>query len=275
MPSPPPVLTTNPESIADLPLTGADAWALPWEVPGVRAALTTRAGGASRAPFDSLNLGAHVGDDLAAVQANRARVAQGLSTRPVWLNQVHGTTVAWLDDTSADGLSADGVCTSQRGVACTIMVADCLPVLLSDSQGQVVAAAHAGWRGLAGQAGLGILDNTVRALRERVSPQAKLQAWLGPCIGPQVFEVGAEVVRAFADNGFNPEDHSRPHPERADKWLLNLAGLARQRLNRLGVDRITGNDGSSGWCTVTDATRWFSHRRDQVSGRLAALIWRV
>jgi YfiH family protein len=125
----------------------------------------------SHAPYDSLNLGSHVGDDTAAVQTNRQRVAQGLSTKPVWLNQVHGTEVTWLDNTSPDGLTADGVCSLERGVACTIMVADCLPVLLSDSQGQVVAAAHAGWRGLAGHAGRGILDNTVRALRASGPPR--------------------------------------------------------------------------------------------------------
>jgi YfiH family protein len=202
-------------------------------------------------------------------------VAKGLSTRPVWLHQVHGTDVAWLDHASPDGLTADGVCTLERGVACTIMVADCLPVLLSDSQGQVVAAAHAGWRGLAGQDGHGILDSTVRALREQASPQVELMAWLGPCIGPQAFEVGPEVVDAFVANGFHPHGLSRPHPGQAGKWLLDLAGLARQRLQQLGVTTLAGNDGHAGWCTVTDTARWFSHRRDRVSGRLAALIWRT
>lgn len=257
-----------------IPPVGPGVWPLPWEVPGVQAALTTRAGGVSCPPYDSLNLGNHVGDACMAVQANRDRVSQGLTTRPVWLNQVHGTDVAWLDDASADGLTADGACTLERGVACTILMADCLPVLLSDAQGCVVAAAHAGWRGLAGQAGQGIVDNTVRALRERVSPDVELKAWLGPCIGPQVFEVGPEVVHAFASSGFDPRGLSQPHPEHAGKWLLNLAGLARQRLQQLGVASIDGNDGSAGWCTVSDATRWFSHRRDRVSGRMAALIWR-
>lgn len=250
-------------------------WSLSWGVPGVQAALTRRAGGVSRAPYDSLNLGNHVGDDAVAVQTNRARVAQALATRPVWLNQVHGTEVAWLNATSADGLTADGVCTLERGVACTIMVADCLPVLLSDSQGRVVAAAHAGWRGLAGHAGQGILDHTIRAMREQLSPPAELRAWLGPCIGPRAFEVGPEVVEAFASNGFTPQGLSQPHPERAEKWLLDLPGLARQRLQQLGVSAIGGNDGSADWCTVSDPARWFSHRRDRVSGRLAALIWRT
>lgn len=255
-------------------MTASDIWFLPWEVAGVKAAVTTRVGGVSRAPYDSLNLGQHVGDDPEAVRRNREQVAQQLSARPVWLNQVHGTDVSWLDDASADGLTADGVCTLVRGVACTVLVADCLPVLLSDAEGQVVAAAHAGWRGLAGQGKGGILDNTVRALRERVSPGVELKAWLGPCIGPQVFEVGPEVVEAFASNGFHVRGLSAPHPERSGKWLLDLPGLARQRLERLGVGTIAGNDGSASWCTVSDATRWFSHRRDRVSGRLAALIWR-
>jgi YfiH family protein len=274
VPNPQPAPTTNPE-VAGIPMAGPGVWRLPWEAPGVQAALTTRAGGVSHAPYDSLNLGSHVGDDTAAVQTNRQRVAQGLSTKPVWLNQVHGTEVTWLDNTSPDGLTADGVCSLERGVACTIMVADCLPVLLSDSHGQVVAAAHAGWRGLAGHAGRGILDNTGRALRERAPPQAELRAWLGPCIGPQVFEVGPEVVEAFVANGFNPLGLSEPHPARAGKYLLNLCGLARQRLQHLGVRWVDGNDGSAAWCTVTDTTRWFSHRRDRVSGRLAALIWRT
>ncbi len=275
MPNLPPAPTTNPDPLPGISLAGSGVWPLSWEVPGVQAALTTRAGGVSCSPYDSLNLGNHVGDDAAAVQTNRDRVAHRLATRPVWLNQVHGTDVAWLDNASADGLTADGVCTLAQGVACTILVADCLPVLLSDSQGRVVAAAHAGWRGLAGQAGRGILDNTVRAMRERVSPNIDLRAWLGPCIGPQAFEVGPEVVDAFAGNGFDPQGLSQPHPQRAGKWLLNLPGLARQRLQQLGVTSLAGNDGSAGWCTVSDATRWFSHRRDRVSGRLAALIWRT
>lgn len=272
IPAPAPI--TNPEPAIGIPLAGPGVWPLTWEVPGVQAALTTRAGGVSCSPYDSLNLGNHVGDAALAVQTNRERVSQGLATRPVWLNQVHGTDVAWLDDASADGLTADGACTLERGVACTILMADCLPVLLSDSQGRVVAAAHAGWRGLAGQAGPGIVDNTVQALRERVSHDVELRAWLGPCIGPQAFEVGPEVVDAFACNGFDPRGLGQPHPERAGKWLLDLAGLARQRLLQLGVTSIAGNDGSAGWCTVSDATRWFSHRRDRVSGRMAALIWR-
>jgi YfiH family protein len=257
------------------PPTHVQDWTLAWSVPGVRAAFTTRTGGVSTAPFDSLNLGSHVGDDGAAVQTNRDRVAHGLGNRPVWLNQVHGTDVHWLNLNSPDGLTADAVCTVERGVACTIMVADCLPVLLADSQGRVVGAAHAGWRGLAGQAGRGILDATVQAMRERLPAQAELHAWLGPCIGPQAFEVGEEVPQVFADNGFDIHGLTCPHPDRAGKWLLNLGGLARQRLLRLGVTAVDGNDGSPPWCTVGDSTRWFSHRRDRVSGRLAALIWRV
>ena len=275
MPNPQPVPTMRPERPGNALTEAGHGWSLAWSAPGVRAALTTRAGGMSLAPFDSLNLGSHVGDDPVAVQCNRERVAEGLSTRPVWLNQVHGTDVEWLHGTSPDGLTADGVCTFERGLACTIMVADCLPVLLSDTQGSAVAAAHAGWRGLAGRGGRGILDHTVESLRERVSRDVDLMAWLGPCIGPQAFEVGAEVLTAFVENGFDMRGLGEPHPERPDKWLLNLAGLARQRLERLGVQTLDGNDGQAGWCTVSDASRWFSHRRDRVSGRLAALIWRV
>lgn len=251
-------------------------WWLPeWDVPGVRVACTLRTGGVSVAPYDTLNLGLHVGDDPHAVQTNRERVTHGLNTRPVWLNQVHGTQVHWLDAATPHGLTADGGCTLERGLACTIMVADCLPVLLADAQGRAVAAAHAGWRGLAGHECRGILDHTVQTLRDHLSESAELKAWLGPCIGPQAFEVGGEVLQAFRDNGFEPEGLSQPHPEHEGKWWLDLAGLARQRLVQLGIRDIRGNDGDAAWCTVGDPARWFSHRRDRVSGRLAALIWRT
>lgn len=242
---------------------------------GVGAWMSTRTGGCSPAPYDSLNLGDHVGDDAQHVQANRAALARAMGVQPVFLRQVHGTAVCELGAGSPDGMVADACYTFSPDLACTIMVADCLPVLLSDSQGRVVAAAHAGWRGLAGHAGQGILDHTIRAMREQLSPPAELRAWLGPCIGPQAFEVGPEVVEAFASNGFTPQGLSQPHPERAEKWLLDLPGLARQRLQQLGVSAIGGNDGSADWCTVSDPARWFSHRRDRVSGRLAALIWRT
>lgn len=252
----------------------APAWWCPdWTVPGVRVACTLRTGGVSQAPYDTLNLGLHVGDDPQAVLSNREQVAHGLQTRPVWLNQVHGTDVHWLDENSQDGLTADAVCTHTRGVACTIMVADCLPILLADTQGRAVAAIHAGWRGLAGTAGQGVVDTTMQALRNHLPAQAELQAWLGPCIGPQAFEVGSEVCQAFRDNGFDTAGLSQPRDGHAGKWWLDLAGLARQRLSQWGVSRIQGNDGSPDWCTVRDTRRWFSHRRDRVSGRMAALIW--
>jgi YfiH family protein len=257
-------------------MTLANGWWLPdWDVPGVRVACTARGGGVSRAPYDTLNLGLHVGDDPQAVLHNRTRVAQGLQTRPVWLNQVHGTDVRWLDRQSPDGLTADAVCTTDAGVACTIMVADCLPILLTDRQGRAVAAAHAGWRGLAGEGGRGILDTTVQALRTQLPGSLELLAWLGPCIGPQALEVGAEVGQAFRDSGFDTQGLSQPHPEHAGKWWLDLAGLARQRLGQLGVHEVQGNDGTPAWCTVASPEHWFSHRRDRVSGRFAALIWRT
>jgi YfiH family protein len=263
------------QAVVDHASAAWPGWWLPTgQVPGVRMACTWRRGGVSEAPYDSLNLGLHVGDDAQAVQRNRDRVTQALEARPVWLNQVHGTDVHWLNADSPDGLTADAVCTTVPGLACTIMVADCLPVLLTDTQGRVVAAAHAGWRGLAGDAGRGVLDTTVKALQSRLPPSADLLAWLGPCIGPQAFEVGAEVCQAFRDNGFETEGLSRAHDQSPDKWWLDLAGLARQRLNRLGVRHIHGNDSTRTWCTVSNPERWFSHRRDRVSGRFAALIWR-
>jgi YfiH family protein len=257
-------------------------WIPEWSVPGVGALCTTREGGVSAPPYDSLNLGLHVGDDPGSVMANRLRVSQALQARPVWLNQVHGTEVLRLHGSPVDGLTADAVCTTDRGLACTIMVADCLPVLFADPLGRVVAAAHAGWRGLAGpdERG-GVLDTTVAAVRGILSSEwgvagpSPLMAWLGPCIGPNAFEVGPEVIQAFDRHGFEAAGLWRPHPEHAGKWLMDLAGLARQRLKALGVEEIGGNNGSPEWCTVSQSTLWFSHRRDRVSGRLAACIWRI
>jgi YfiH family protein len=235
---------------------------------GVQALCSTREGGVSAAPWHSLNLGDHVGDDPAAVATNRARYAQHLGVRPVFLRQVHGVDTLELDVTSPDGLQADACHTQVRGVACTIMVADCLPVLLADTRGGRVAAAHAGWRGLLGQGGQGVLESAMQPL-----DAAHTQAWLGPCIGPDAFEVGDEVRAAYA-----AQDAACAAFFRADspgKWLADLPGLARHRLQALGLtpDRLHGNDGSAPWCTVTQPSRFFSHRRDRVSGRIAASIW--
>ncbi len=238
----------------------------------VGAACTTRGGGVSPPPYESLNLGDHVGDAPVNVATNRERVAAAFGARPVFLKQVHGRGVVQLDAASADGIEADACWTRERGVACTIMVADCLPVLLTDRHGRAVGAAHCGWRGLAG----GVLE----ALWEALWPQfgatpeaatADTLAWLGPCIGPTAFEVGPEVREAFVKA--NPVDDLffREHGE--GKYLADLPRLARERLRNLGIAEVHGNDGSPAWCTVTASSRFFSHRRDGTSGRFAAAVW--
>ncbi len=238
-----------------------------WPAPArVQALCSTRQGGVSRPPWDSLNLGDHVGDQPADVAENRAAWARRLGVRPVFLRQVHGTASVRLDPATPDGCEADACVADQPGVACTILVADCLPVLLCDERGTRVGAAHAGWRGLAGQGGVGVLESVAAAFEP-----ARSLAWLGPCIGPRAFEVGPEVRDAFAAVDAQAGRLFVPHGP--GKWLADLPGLARLRLRALGITRIHGNDGSDGWCTVTTASRFFSHRRDRVSGRLAASIW--
>jgi len=238
-----------------------------WPLPaGVQSSCSERAGGVSAAPYDTLNLGDHVGDDPLAVAENRRRYAQQLAARPVFLKQVHGRGVVRLDAHSADGSEADACWTTERGIACTMMVADCLPVLLADRAGRVVGAAHCGWRGLAG----GVLE----ALHAQMATAGAgdLLAWLGPCIGPDAFEVGPEVRTAFEQHDSGAAALFRPHGEA--KLLADLPGLARRRLAALGVTAFHGNDGSRAWCTVSNPSRFFSHRRDRVSGRFAASIWR-
>jgi YfiH family protein len=189
---------------------------------------------------------------------------------------VHGIGVVELGHHTAQGTTADACITTEPGVACTIMVADCLPVLFTDEQGSFVAAAHAGWRGLAGQAGIGVLESASHrflpsAPAGRAQAAAKIMAWLGPCIGPDAFEVGPEVKAAFELN--DPMAAACFKPMAGGKWLADLPALARQRLRALGVTQIFGNDGSPAWCTVRNPSRFFSHRRDGVSGRMAACIW--
>ena len=220
----------------------------------------------------------------------------------MFLSQVHGTGVAALTASTPDNTEADACVATDAGVVCTIMVADCLPVLLAHTSGAVVGAAHAGWRGLAGQGGVGVLESAMRALFERFQALALINkaqaaienvannaesfeavargtlAWLGPCIGPQAFEVGPEVREAFCAAGPQYSACFVPSPTQQGKWLADLAGLARLRLQAMGVTRIYGNDSSAAWCTVTQSARFFSHRRDTAllggSGRLAACIWR-
>jgi hypothetical protein len=245
-------------------------WLVPdWPAPPpVHALCTTRQGGVSGGNYQSLNLGAHVGDAPGGVEANRARLHEAIGARPVFLEQVHGTQVLALDAATPDGSRADGCTTTDRGVACTIMVADCLPVLFTDAAGRRVAAAHAGWRGLAA----GVLEKTLEAFGPEADARG-LMAWLGPCIGPDAFEVGAEVKAAFETGA--PDAAQCFVPAAAPgKWMADLAGLARQRLRRAGVMQLHGNDSSEGWCTLHNPLLFFSHRRDRVSGRLAACIWR-
>ncbi|AMO24832.1 peptidoglycan editing factor PgeF [Ramlibacter solisilvae] len=251
-------------SLSDL-LTIVPEWPA---APGVRALCTTRAGGVSAGPYRSLNLGDHVGDDPAAVTENRRRLSEALGARAVFMRQVHGQRVALLDERTLDGIEADACVASTPGLACTIMVADCLPLLFASGDGRTVGAAHAGWRGLAG----GVIEAAVGAMTQAPQgPQAAdLLVWLGPCIGPANFEVGEEVKTAFEQHDGAAAAHFRAAS--AGKWLADLQGLARQRLQAQGITRIFGNDGSTPWCTVADPSRFFSHRRDRVSGRLAAAI---
>ena len=238
-----------------------------WPAPSrVRAAITTRQGGASAAPYDSFNLGDHVGDDPLAVERNRARLAAELAlpARPHWLTQVHGTTVAGLDGGPPPGCEADGVVATDR--VCAILTADCLPVLLCDRAGTVVAAAHAGWRGLAA----GVLRGTVTAMA--VAP-GSLMAYLGPAIGADHFEVGADVFDSFAATarsaGYSDQVMDCFRPVGADKWLADLYDLARLELGAAGVADIYGGD----HCTYSQPDQFYSYRRDGVTGRLASLIW--
>jgi YfiH family protein len=244
-----------------------------WTLPdGVHAVCTTRLGGVSQAPFDSFNLGDHVNDAPADVAANRRLLTQELnSARPVFLKQVHGVEVVQLHTDTPDGTTADACLTTQAGVACTIMVADCLPLLFTDRAGQVVAAAHAGWRGLAA----GVIEQTVQAMCKTAALEPhQLRVWLGPCIGPTSFEVGPEVREVFKAHDSRAQQMFEPHPHHPGKWLADLAGLARQRLQALGVASVAGNDSTPAWCTVTQNSKFFSYRRDGVTGRFAVCIWR-
>ena len=260
-------------------------WLVPdWPAPaGVRAVCTTRAGGVSLPPYASFNLGLHVGDAVQAVSHNRAALAQALDRTPTWMHQVHGTALLQLPSVEAAAPTADGAWTLERGAVCAVMVADCLPVLMCSTDGAWVAAAHAGWRGLAGEGGVGVLEATFKAFRavahvETAPAAPELIAWLGPCIGPRAFEVGSEVRSAFLQDLTDSSQATAVSdcfvPLGPGKYLADLPGLARLRLAALGVNRVYGNGGSPDWCTVGNPSRFFSHRRDGVSGRMVACIWR-
>jgi YfiH family protein len=232
-----------------------------------------------------LNLGHQVGDAPAAVTANRQTLQKALDgARPQFMQQVHGTHTAWLAPTSG-AVQADACITSLTGLACTVMVADCLPVLFTTSQGDLVAAAHAGWRGLC-QGVLESVLNEILTFRhsstgyDAINNEANaVLAWLGPCIGPQAFEVGLEVRDAFLATGLGQQNAACFKPLGKGKYLADLPALARLRLHALGVTQLYGNDGSDAWCTVTESSRFFSHRRDSprlgATGRMAACIWRL
>lgn len=236
-----------------------------WPAPeGVQAVATTREGGISRAPYDALNLGGHVSDAPEAVSANRERLADALGL-PVdafgWISQVHSARVVELP--SGAGEPADASYTSMKHQACAILTADCLPVLFCSAEESKVAAAHAGWRGLAA----GVLENTL-AVFDNVGA---VMAWLGPAIGPDAFEVGAEVRNVFVANDYEAEQAFTPSAQRADHYLADIYHLARQRLVAAGMR--TENIYGGGFCTVGGQARFYSYRRDGKTGRMASVIW--
>lgn len=245
-------------------------WLVPdWCAPGVGAVMTTRHGGVSRAPFDSFNVRAAVGDDPAAVAQNQRLLQQAIGAQPVYLHQVHGAAVVRLTaaDLAPDApvQTADASVTTEPGIACTAQVADCLPVLFAAPQGRAVGAAHAGWRGLAA----GVLEAALAEVCGAAGCEpAEVRVWLGACIGPAQFEVGADVLEAF---GASPLDEAPRHfaPKSPGKWWADLPGLARARLQRAGVRELSGGR----WCTASDASRFFSFRRDRVTGRMVAAVW--
>ncbi|HNU67438.1 MAG TPA: peptidoglycan editing factor PgeF [Methylotenera sp.] len=234
-----------------------------WPVPANVVALqTTRLGGVSGAPYASLNLGAHVNDDPIAVAKNRQLLSPYLPNEPVWVNQVHGIEV--IDAAQSACLqNADASFTTKPNVVCVTMTADCLPVLLCDKAGTVVAAVHAGWRGLCD----GVIEAAVNKLPVEHS---EILAWLGPAIGPNAFEVGSEVMAQFIAKDAQAASAFQTN---GNKWLGDIYQIARQRLSYLGVTQIYGGSVNEDFCTYTDATRFYSFRRDDVTGRMASLIW--
>jgi len=234
-------------------------WSAP---PGVHAVVTTRLGGISRPPYTSLNLATHVGDDPQAVAENRRLLFEALRlpAEPLWLDQVHGTEVC-MAPSAGPGCRADAAYTDRPGVVLAVLTADCLPVFLASADGGEIGVAHAGWRGL--QAGV------LEALLGRfAAPPGEIRVWLGPAIGPQSFEVGEEVRAAFLAH--DPQAAAAFVPTRPGHWLADLYLLTRQRLAAQGVHAVWGGR----LCTVSDPARFYSYRRDGVTGRMASLIWR-
>lgn len=244
-----------------------------WPAPAnVKALQTTRQGGFSQGLYASLNLAEHVNDDSIAVAQNRQLLKPYLPNEPVWVNQVHGIEVidaaknAYLADYRNS--CADGSFSTHKNIVCVTMTADCLPVLLCDTAGTVVAAVHAGWRGLCD----GVIEAAVHKILNQPNSilPSNILVWLGPAIGPNVFEVGAEVREQFVQKDSQAEAAFKPH---GDKWLCDIYIIAKQRLNNLGVTQIYGSSINEDFCTYTDATRFFSFRRDNLTGRMASLIW--
>ncbi|MBS0448629.1 MAG: peptidoglycan editing factor PgeF [Proteobacteria bacterium] len=244
-------------------------WLVPaWQADGIGALMTTRAGGVSAAPFDTMNLRAGVGDDVGCVMQNQRRLSAAIGASPVYLDQVHGARVVRITavDASSDAPvhQADASVATEPGIACTAQVADCLPVLLAAPQGRGVAAAHAGWRGLAG----GVIEAALVALCDAARCEPRdVRAWLGACIGPRAFEVGRDVLDAC---GGRAERYVDLAPSgRPGKWFADLPMLARDRLAAAGVEQVSGGT----WCTFSEPSRFFSFRRDGRTGRMVAAIW--
>lgn len=234
-----------------------------WPAPSkVKALVTTRQGGCSITPYESLNLADHVGDDAACVARNRAQLAREwrLPDKPFWLSQVHGSSVVSTDSASP-GCQADAVYSDHPGVVCAVLTADCLPLLITDREGKEVCAVHAGWRGLAA----GVIENALQRFR---SPAQELLVWLGPAIGPAAFEVGDEVRERFLSHRQDAAEFFTT--TRPGRWLVDIYGLARMRLNDAGVVFFSGGE----YCTFNQEDLFFSYRRDGKTGRMAALIWR-
>jgi polyphenol oxidase len=248
-----------------------DAIVPDWDAgPRVGALMTTRLGGVSAWPWHSLNLGLSSGDAASAVATNRQRVAEASGATHVYMSQVHGDRVLHLNAAAVEGThTADAAWTSEPGLACTVMVADCLPVLLAAPEARAVGAAHAGWRGLA----RGVVERCIESVCSGASCEPhELVAWLGPCIGPKKFEVGADVLQAFGVEAAltdSPRFRYQPRADGQARWRADLAGLARDRLAAIGVQRVSGGT----WCTAADRSRFFSFRRDGVTGRMAAAVW--
>ncbi len=243
-----------------------------WPAPSsIHSLISTRSGGVSKRPYDSLNLGDHVGDQIEAVLANRAIFAKGLPGKPLWLKQTHSTAVSTPQTRKAkpsDVIDADASVTNIANEVLVIMTADCLPVLFTNLKGTIVGAAHAGWKGLCA----GVLENTVaEMLNLSIETSASdLLVWLGPAIGPGSFEVGEDVVKAFRDSELPfSENAFQPIPGKSGKFLADIYRLASDRLQACGVTSIFGG----GYCTVRDSEQFFSYRRDGQTGRFASAIW--